>query len=162
MNASARASAFGRRLRVGDRELDDRLPEHAAQAGLARRLRDLLLEVVHVGEGRRARLDHLERGQPRAGAHELRRHGLGFGREDVLLQPVHQRQVVGEPAIHHHRRVRVGVDQPGQDDLVARVDRLGRADTSRRSPSGVPTSTMSVPSMATAPGDRISCGGVLR
>ena len=32
MNASARASAVGRRLRVGDRKLDDRLAEHAAQA----------------------------------------------------------------------------------------------------------------------------------
>ena len=35
-------------------------------------LGDLFLEVIHVGVGRRPRLDHLERGQPRAGAHELR------------------------------------------------------------------------------------------
>ena len=70
----------------GDRELDDRLAEDAAQARRARRPRDLLLEVVHVGVGRRPRLDHLERRQPRAGAHELRRDGLRFGREDVLLR----------------------------------------------------------------------------
>ena len=44
-------------------------------------LRDLLLEVIHVGVGRRARLDHLERGEPRAGAHELGRDGLRLGRE---------------------------------------------------------------------------------
>ena len=31
---SARCQPFGRRLRVGDRKLDDRLPEHAAQARL--------------------------------------------------------------------------------------------------------------------------------
>ena len=66
MNASARASAVGGRLGVGHRKLDDRLPEHAAQPGGLRLLRDLLLEVVHVREGRGARLDHLERGQPRA------------------------------------------------------------------------------------------------
>ncbi len=82
----------GRRLRVGHRKLDDRLTEHAAQPGRLRLPRDLLLEVVHVGVGRRAGLDHLERRQPRARADELGRHGLGLGREDVLVQPLHQRR----------------------------------------------------------------------
>ena len=54
---------------------------------------------------------------------------LASAGKDVLLQPVHQRQVVGQPAEHHHRRVRVGVDQPGQHDLVARVDRLAPPDS---------------------------------
>ncbi|MGC4080588.1 MAG: hypothetical protein QM736_00335 [Vicinamibacterales bacterium] len=101
---------IGRGLRVGHGELNHRLPEDAAQPRVSGGLRDLLFEVVHVGERRRARLDHLRRGEPRADAHELGRHGLRFRREDVLLQPVHQREVVREPAEHHHRRVRVRVD----------------------------------------------------
>ena len=110
----------GRRLRVGDRELDDRLAEHAAQPGVPRRLRDLLLEVIHVGDTSSSptRSSRARRGACPI-ADELRRHGLGFRREDVLLQPVHQRQVVGEAAVHHHRRMRVRVDQAGQHDLIA-------------------------------------------
>ena len=118
----------GRRLGVGDRKLDDRLAEHAAQPGRLRLRGDLLLEVVHVGEGRRARLNHLERREPRAGAHELRRDGLRFGREDVLVQPLAEREVVGQPAEQHHRRVGVGVDQTRQDDLAGGVDRLAAAE----------------------------------
>ncbi len=50
-----------------------------------------------------------------------------FGREDVVVQPLHQRQVVGQSAIEHHRRVRVGVDQPRQHDLTGGIDRLAPA-----------------------------------
>ena len=111
---------LGRRLRIGDGKLDDRLAEDAAQTRFPRRAADFLLEVIHVGIGRRARLDHLERRQARPDAHHRGRHGLGFRGEDVFLQPLHQREVVGQTAIHDHRRVRVGIDQPGQDDLIAR------------------------------------------
>ena len=128
--------AFGRRFGVGDRELNDRLAQHAAQPGLDRRLRDLFLEVVHVDECRRARLDHLDGRQPRADADELGRDRLRLRGKDVFLQPVHQREVVGQPAVHHHRRVGVGVDEAREDDLIARVDRLGglilRRDRRRR------------------------------
>ncbi len=91
---------------------------------------DLLLEVVHVGIRGRPRLDHLERGQPGADAHELRRHRLGFGGKDVLLEPLHQRQIVGEPAVEHHRRVRVRVDQA----RAGRPAPWRRSSPSRRTP----------------------------
>ena len=128
--------ALGRRPGVGHRELDDRLAEHPAQAGRPGHRRDLLLEVVHVGVGRRARLDHLERRQPRAGADERRAHRLGLGREDVLLEPVHQREVVGQPAVEDHRGVGVGVDETGQHHLSRGVDHdaaaIRRGDLGRR------------------------------
>ena len=54
-NRSVARQALRRRLRVGHRELDDRLPEHAAQAGRLRHAGDLLLEVIHVRVGGRAR-----------------------------------------------------------------------------------------------------------
>ena len=117
--------AFFRRLRVGHRELDDRLAEHAAKAGGLRGPGNLLLEVIHVDVGRRPRADHFERREPGAGAHERRRHGLRLGREDVFLQPVHQREIVGQAAIEHHRRVGMRVDEPRHDDVAARVDGVG-------------------------------------
>ncbi len=42
---------------------------------------------------------------------ELRRGVLRLGRPDVLRQPFHQRQVVGQTAQQRHSRVRVQVDQ---------------------------------------------------
>ena len=51
---------------------------------------------------------------------------FAFRREDVLLEPLHQREVVSEAAIQHHRRVRVRVDQAGEDDLPAGVERFLR------------------------------------
>ena len=76
---------FGGRFRVWRRKLDDRFSQHPSEACLARRFGNLLLEVIHVGVGRGTRLDHLERSEAGADAHEVGRHGLGFGREDVLL-----------------------------------------------------------------------------
>ncbi len=102
-------------------------PSTAAQPGRLRLPGDLLLEVIHVGVGRRARLNHLEGGEARAGADECRRHGLRLGREDVLLQPLGQRQVVGQAAVQHHRCVCVGVDQTRQDDLSAGIQRVAAA-----------------------------------
>jgi hypothetical protein len=63
---------FRRRFGIGRRELNDRLAQHGAQPGLDRRLRYLFLEVVHVDERRRPRLDHLDGGQPRPDPHQLR------------------------------------------------------------------------------------------
>ncbi len=116
--------AFGGCLCVGDGELNDRLAQDPTQSCGLRRARDLLLEVVHVDVRRRPRLDHFEGRETRARADELWRHRLRFGREDVVLQPVHERQIVREPAEHHHRRVRVRVDQPWHDHGARGVDRI--------------------------------------
>jgi hypothetical protein len=67
-------------------------------------------EVVLVGAGGAA-AQHLGHRQLHAVAHELGTDHLGLGRPDVLLQPHHQRQVVGQPAQQGHGVVRVGVDQ---------------------------------------------------
>jgi hypothetical protein len=40
----------------------------------------------------------------------------------VLLQPLHQRQVIGAAAEQRHRRVGVGVDQPWRDQAAAPVE----------------------------------------
>ena len=68
-----------------------------------------------------------------------------------LFNHSRQRQIVGQTAEQHHRRVRVRVDQTGKDDLI-RWRRSSRDHgTGRPMFSAVSTATMSVPSMATAP-----------
>ena len=145
----------GRRLRVGDRELDDRLTEHR-RAGPAS-LVDLSRCRLRSNTCRRRSScpdSIISSAASRVpAAHELRRHRLRLGRKDVLLQPVHQRQVVGEAAIQDHRRVRVRVDQAGHDDLPGGVDRCRGPRSATAMASGVSMATMSRPSIATAPGD---------
>jgi hypothetical protein len=48
--------------------------------------------------------------------------GKSLGRPDVLLQPGHQRQVVGEPAQQRHRRVGVRIDQTRQQGVLGEID----------------------------------------
>jgi hypothetical protein len=114
-------------FRVRDGKLDDRLAEDAAQSRGFRGAGDLVLEVVHVGVGCRAGFDHLQRRQPRAGADELGRHRLRLGREDVFLQPVHQREIVCKAAEQHHRCVRMRVDQARHDHRARGVEGLSAA-----------------------------------
>ena len=95
-----------------------------------RRRGDLLLEVVHVGVGGRARLDHLERGQPRAG--RARTPATPSwprpGRCTCCSQSISARSSAS-PRIQHHRRVRVRVDQ-------ARHARPGRRASMRLARAG--------------------------
>ena len=74
---------------VRRRKLNDGLTKHASESGFPGHRGNFFFEVIHIRVRRRARLNHLERSEARAGANELRSHGLGLGRKDVLLQPVH-------------------------------------------------------------------------
>ncbi|MNN00076.1 hypothetical protein D3C81_1126590 [compost metagenome] len=98
---------------AGHREIQHRNGDLRAHAAGVHHFAGHLGEEVHVGEGADAALDLLGDGQLAAVANEVGAHPLGLGRPDVFLQPGHQRQVVGEAAEQAHRRVAVGVDQPG-------------------------------------------------
>ena len=113
---------FLRRLCVGNRKLNDGLSEDAAHARCLRHARDFFLKVVHVRVHGRAGLNHLQRRQPRPGAHHLARDRLGLRRKNVFLEPFLQAEIVSEPAIQNHRRMRVSIDQTGNDDGAGRVD----------------------------------------
>ena len=111
--------------RVGRREAEHRLPAQRAHAGVGRRLRDRILEVVHVGEGGDAGPDHLGAGELGAERDEVGAHEFALDRHHVAHQPDVEAQIVGEPAQERHRRVRVRVDEPRHHDASAAVDRLG-------------------------------------
>ena len=57
-----------------------------------------------------------------------------FRGPDVVLQPVHQRQVVGEAAHQAHRRVRVRVDEPRYEGVLGQLDTLVIGEAGPRRP----------------------------
>ena len=75
-------------------------------------------EEIHVVEGGDAPQKHFATGEPRAVAHEIFRNVGRFGGPDVPLQPVHERQVVGEAAHEGHGGVGVQVDEAGNEKMV--------------------------------------------
>ena len=103
------------------REVDDPLGGHTAQAGIQAGARRLVLEEVAVGHAGHPGEQQFGRGQPAAPVHRLRVDVAGLGREDVVGEPVGQRQVVGQTAEQGHGQVTVAVDQAGQGELSLSV-----------------------------------------
>ncbi len=109
----ALADRLGAVAGAGDREVQHRDRHLGADPAVMDHAADGLWIEVHVGETGDAALYLFGDGQLRAVADEILADPLAFGRPDVVLQPGHQRQVVGETAEQTHRRMAVGVDQTG-------------------------------------------------
>ena len=109
---------------VGRREVEHDHAERNAHAGGQGRLERRLGEEVHVVEASDAAAQHLGAGEERAVLHERGRDMLHLRGPDMSFEPAHQRQVVGQAAHQRHRGVRMGVDQPGDQRVLAQVDFL--------------------------------------
>ena len=81
-----------------------------------------LLEDVHVAESGRARRIISAQASSCPGIAQFGVPVFGLGGEDVVVQPVHERQVVRDAPEAGHGRMGVGVDEPGHDDPTLRVD----------------------------------------
>jgi len=96
----------------GGGEVEHDQSQRCAHASFAHHLRGDIRKVIHVVKTGLAAADHLGTGQAHTTAAVVAADVGGFGGPDVMLQPVHQRAVVGQAAQQAHRRVGVGVDQP--------------------------------------------------
>ena len=67
---------------------------------------------------------------------------LRLDRPDVVAQPVHQRAVVGQAAHQRHRRVRMQVDEAGDEHVLGELDACSRRDSAREPPRSGSTATM--------------------
>ncbi|MPM67171.1 hypothetical protein SDC9_114088 [bioreactor metagenome] len=76
---------------------------------------------IHVVEAGDATFQHFGAGQAGSVIDELRREVGAFGRPDVFLQPLHQRQVVGDASHQGHRGMGVQIDQAGDQDVVVKL-----------------------------------------
>ena len=104
---------------VRRREIEHRQPQHRAHPELDERRPGGVRIEIHVVAAGDAALQHLGGGEPHAVGDERRRHEARLARPDVPFEPDLQRHVVGDAAEQRHRRVRVRVDQPGQQRVRA-------------------------------------------
>ncbi len=74
---------------------------------------------------------HLGAREQRAVLDEFGRYQAHFHRPDVVLQPVHERAVVGQPAHERHRRVRMQIDEAGNQDMPGQLGAPGAQDSAR-------------------------------
>src|SRR5467141_3463676 len=106
---------------LGIVEVHDALGEEGPQAHLLHGLRGLVHVEIHVVEGRRPGLDHLEARELRPPV-DIGRRELRLGRPDSRLEPRRQVEVVAESAEQRHGRMRVEVHESRERDLSFPVD----------------------------------------
>ncbi len=109
--------------RIAGGELDADHSDRGPHARVQRRARRLLRIEIHVVEAGHSAAQHLGASQQRAVVDELRRNMLAFRRPDVLVEPLHQGQIVGQAAHQGHGRMRVQVDQPGHENVERQIHR---------------------------------------
>ena len=76
---------------------------------------------VHVPEADGAGADHLEAGEACPPVHVVVGEA-GFGRPDLLFEPLHERQVAAEAAEQGHRCVGMPVHEPREEHVAVRVE----------------------------------------
>jgi hypothetical protein len=133
---------------IGRGKIVEHFPHHRPHAGGLGGAGHGIFEQVHVAKAGGSGQDHFGTAEQRARMH-LFWVQQGLGGKNVVVEPVHQRQVVGQAPEQGHGGVGVGVDQAGHDDAAGGVDRLfGR----KRSDLGCgPTAVIVSPQTATAP-----------
>ena len=118
--------------RVGRRELDgDDAGDDPHAKGPERPHAGFGIEV-HVRGARRARPQHLQRGQPSAVIDELAADQRPFQRPHALREPAHQRQVITDATQQRHCRVGVRVDQARGHGMAVEPHDLSPAVAGRR------------------------------
>ena len=114
----ALTNGFVRRAGAGNGEIENRDRDLCANAALMHALGGNLREEIHVREAGDATFDLLGDGQIRAVADKILVDPFGFGGPDVVFQPGHERQVIGQAAEQGHRRMSVSIDQAGAEQDV--------------------------------------------
>ena len=94
-------------------------------AGLGHGLADLVAEIVHIRHAGRAEAQRLGDGERRCGLDGAAVEPV-FAREDIVLEPVLQIEVVRVAAQQVHRQVRMAVDEARHQDHAGGVNDLLR------------------------------------
>ena len=105
----------------GGGEIQQRAEQAGAQAGFHGGAGRMGGEEIHVGKAGGAGADHFRRRQPGAVVHKALADKAPFGGPDMLFQPGHQGQVIGDTAQQVHGRVGMGIDQAGDQQVVTQM-----------------------------------------
>ena len=115
---------FAGSLIVGRGKIDDGLSQDTAHSRIFGYARHDILEIIHIrvrGDAAAQHLEHSEFGPP---IDKIRSHVARFRRENILLKPFVEREVVGQSAKQAHRGVGVTVNQPRHHERAMRINRL--------------------------------------
>ena len=118
---SGRRSALNLRKDLVDVAVEVVAAQHRADAHPLGHLDAAVLVVVHVDERGDTPEQHLDDAQRHAQRHVVGRLAPLEG-PDVVVEPLHEGDVVGVAPLERHRRVAVGVDQTRHDQLAAAVE----------------------------------------
>ena len=108
---------------IRGREFDQDNTEGSSHAAVDCGPACLLGKEIHVVEGGDAAFQHFGAGESGAVINEPLGDVPSFGRPDVFGQPVHQCEIIGEPAKQCHRRMRVQIDESWNQYLAVELAR---------------------------------------
>ena len=125
-------------LHLGHHLVDIRIEvvaaQHGADAQPFDRLHAAVFEIVHVDERRHAAQQHLDHAERHAQRHIVGRLTRLEG-PDIVVEPLHQGDVVGKAALQGHGRMAVGVHQPRHHEFAPAVE-LPKPGVRRAEPRG--------------------------
>src|SRR5210317_2061107 len=122
---SSNISAWIRNTR--SREVDDTLGRNRPNTALSKGLRHLVFKEVTVRYSCCSREDHFSSCKFCTPVDHLRVDAFGLSREDMLMKPSHEGQVISHSPEQGHGCMGVGVDQAGYDEVAAAVNNsIGR------------------------------------
>ena len=123
VGAEALDEALGQREVGLRRAVVERVADHRAEAARLHRRRHRVHVAVAIRDGRDAVQEQLEAARQGAGP-QLVRTETPLQREQPAREPLAARHILGEAAEDPHRRMRVGVDEPREQDRASEVDDL--------------------------------------
>ena len=128
VDLDAFGEVFIRARAPGRRKIEQDQIDHGAHAGSGEALGGGVWEKIHVVDAGDAATNELCGREPDTVQTILARHVRGLGGPDVVLEPVHQGQVICQAAHEAHRRVCVRIHQPGHQRVAGKIKRLLRAE----------------------------------
>ena len=109
-------------LRVAGREVESDQAHAGPNAARSRRSGHHLWKHIHVIETGGSSPQHFRHRQLGAIVDEIGTDPARFNRPDMILQPGHQRQIVGQSAQQGHAGVRMRVDQAGDQNVLIEIE----------------------------------------
>jgi hypothetical protein len=106
--------AFGEILfpifRPGARKIDNNQTNHSADPGLIGHFSGLIGKEIHIIETGGAAAQHLRNSMLHTVTHKRGGYPSLLGRPDVMVEPVHKRKIIRQPAKQGHSRMGMGID----------------------------------------------------
>ncbi len=106
------------------RKIDDTLAQDCANSTFVYSTGHLFFKKISVAAGCGTRQQKLGTGQQGCGPNRIGIDKFTLGRENIIIQPLLQGQIIGQASEKRHGQVGVGIHQTGQDQPAIGIDVL--------------------------------------